>query len=296
MQHEHETAIPRRRKPTRARWVLLGVCGVLLGCVLIGWVVTPQYFQKVRTFFGMDGGKVAPPDPSGPGGNSSENSTNPDGNPDTPDIPDIENNSPGKAVPQQIVQQACSAAYEGKFAVVKQLVAKYPAVVNGRDEDQGATPLQWAVDRDQRDIISYLLAQGADVNARGNQGVSSLHRTALQGNTALAKYLLTHGADINIKDHTNATPLINAAGKGHLETVQLLLAHRPDVNVQETNGKWSALHAAILNKHTAIVKALLAHGADVTARNIFDMSPLQCAQEMKLPEIVALLKKAGAKE
>ena len=199
-------------------------------------------------------------------------------------------------IPRDIIQQACAAAYEGKFSELQKLISIYPDLVFSRDDDQQATPLLWAVEKDHREIIDYLLQLGADINAQGQQGVSSLHRAALLGNESLVKYLLEHGAKVNIFDNTNATPLINAAGKGHLAVVRLLLRYHPDINAQESQGKWSALHAAILNKHADIVQLLLANGADVTAKNIFDMTPLQSARQTGDAKIVKLLQQAGARE
>lgn len=285
-QPENIPVISKRKSITR--WTLSILFAIMLA-LLFFQIFSPGFQHRSprnkareRNNIPADNGKITPVKPP-------ETIVDPAKNP--PKKVNTEN-----GIPHEIIQQACAAAYEGKLSELKQIIAKYPAIISSRDADQKATPLLWAIEKDHREIISYLLEHGADINAQGQQGVSSLHRAALHGNVKLATYLLARGARVNIKDKTNATPLINAAGKGHLEMVRLLLAYKPDVNVQESQGKWSALHAAILNKHADIVKLLLANGADVKAKNIFDMTPLQSAREMGDEKIVKLLQQAGAKE
>lgn len=289
MSQEQPENIPVIRKRVAIiRWTISIVLATLLAVLFLqlffpGFHRSPQKRPPERNSSTTDNGQTKPIKP-------------PDNNDDDPAIKPPDKGNTDNGIPREIIQQMCAAAYEGKLDEVKKLISTYPKLISSRDADQQATPLLWAIEKDHREIISFLLLHGADINAQGQQGVSSLHRAALLGNVKQAKYLLEHGAKVNIKDNTNATPLINASGKGHLETVRLLLAHHPDVNVQESQGKWSALHAAILNKHADIVKLLLANGADISAKNIFDMTPLQSAREIGDAKIVKLLLQAGARE
>ena len=52
-----------------------------------------------------------------------------------------------------------------------------------------------------------LVAKGASVNARGQQGLTPLHNAAYNGNVALAEFLISKGADINAKSWQGKTPL-----------------------------------------------------------------------------------------
>ena len=71
-------------------------------------------------------------------------------------------------------------------------------------DDAGFTPLNTAVERDQRDIAELLLNHRADPNLAvpGNEehpaaGQTPLHTAAMRGNVELLRLLLDHGAFIN---------------------------------------------------------------------------------------------------
>jgi ankyrin repeat protein len=59
---------------------------------------------------------------------------------------------------------------------------------------------------------------------------------------------------------------MEAARSGSLEAVRLLLAHGADVNARERGRQQTALMWAAARRHAAIVRLLIAHGADLHAR------------------------------
>ena len=71
--------------------------------------------------------------------------------------------------------------------------------------------------RKNKELIQFLLEQGAEVNAKNNHGQTSLHYTYATFdkvnyshytyNTEMTKFLMEHGADINTKDNRGDTPL-----------------------------------------------------------------------------------------
>jgi ankyrin repeat protein len=80
-----------------------------------------------------------------------------------------------------------------------------------------------------------------------------------------------------------------AAKEGRTETVKALLAGGADIDAKNKDGD-TALMIATLLGHTETVKALLAEGADVNSWI------LRTAESKDYTEIVQLLKKAGAEE
>lgn len=128
------------------------------------------------------------------------------------------------------------------------------------------------------EVVKSLLAAGADVNARSDDGWSPLIWAATIGRTEIVQVLLAvPGIDVNSRINDGKTALIQAAYYWWTETVQSLLAFQPqgdqlgiDVNARD-NGGWSALMWSSLNGHTATVRALLAvPGIDVNTRTYYN--------------------------
>ena len=60
------------------------------------------------------------------------------------------------------------------------------------------------------------------------------HEAVRKGDLALVTSLLDQGADVNAKFRYGATALFKAAERGHVEIVKLLLARGADVTVKDT--------------------------------------------------------------
>ena len=78
-----------------------------------------------------------------------------------------------------------------------------------------------------------------------------------KGDLALVTSLLDQGADVNAKFRYGTTALFKAAERGHLEIVKLLLARGADVTVKDTFYGATALNRALDNEHVEVVTAIL---------------------------------------
>jgi hypothetical protein len=79
-------------------------------------------------------------------------------------------------------------------------------------------------------IISVLVvlachAEGADVNAKDDWGMTPLHEATREGHKEITDLLLTNGADVNAKDGSGRTPLDWAIDFKHTETADLIRKH-----------------------------------------------------------------------
>lgn len=100
--------------------------------------------------------------------------------------------------------------------------------------------------------VKELLAKGANVNAKSPYGATPLFFACDRGNVEVIKILLESGADANIQDtFYHATPLGWAMNKGKPEIIKLLVeAGAKDLN--------QAMNFAINGNHLELVKVTLA--------------------------------------
>ena len=98
-----------------------------------------------------------------------------------------------------------AAAFWKRGEIVEYLLAQN-ADVNAATR-RGETPLHGAVMGEARAIVERLLRQGADVNAQADNGMTALHRAAWQRSTEIVSLLLIHGADNSIKDKNGLSPM-----------------------------------------------------------------------------------------
>jgi len=81
--------------------------------------------------------------------------------------------------------------------------------------------LHKACEKGNIEAVKQHLADGADVNVKGDGGRTPLHEAAIEGHTEVVELLIDKGADVNAMDDTGRTPLDYAEG----ETADLLRKH-----------------------------------------------------------------------
>ena len=132
-------------------------------------------------------------------------------------------------------------------------------------DDDGATLLGKLVSNrsccaDFRNVLSVLLAEGADVNARDAAGRTPLHRALASAKTEVVSALIDAGADPTARDSRGSTPLHVAPASA----VPLLVAASADVNARNDGGE-TPLHVALSRGDLERVRTLLRFGADTAA-------------------------------
>jgi ankyrin repeat protein len=143
------------------------------------------------------------------------------------------------------------AVRQGDLEKVKVLLKKNPELVF--KNYYGSVPLLSAVDAGQKDVAELLMAHGADVHAKEEDGLTPLHWAA--DSKAMVEFLLVHGADVNAKDEDGRTPLYWAAMAGDKDLAELLLAHKAEVNARDSQS-WMPLYMAAQNKRKAVAELL----------------------------------------
>jgi uncharacterized protein len=148
------------------------------------------------------------------------------------------------------------AAATGQTNRVRSLIAADPALVNAYAPD-GFFPLALAVFFGNAATAAALLDAGADVNmqSRESMKIAPLHSAIAVKRTELVTLLLARGADPNARAETGLTPLHSAAQGGDTELARLLLDGGADVNAPDDRGR-SPRDLAAEHGHEAMVRLL----------------------------------------
>ena len=165
------------------------------------------------------------------------------------------------ANPNDVGQFGRTALMQADSATKVSLLLARGAQVNAKD-DEGATALTRHVERGDVAIVEALLKAGAEgLNAQNTDGETLLMTAVRAGRTDLAKVLLAQGADPNLVDVLGDTALVLAYEKGLSEIEALSRGVKPAEMMPAVRNAW--LRAAIVKKDELKVKELLAAGADV---------------------------------
>ncbi|KAK5925302.1 hypothetical protein CgunFtcFv8_017837 [Champsocephalus gunnari] len=127
----------------------------------------------------------------------------------------------------------------------------------------------------------------------------SNHDTALTlacagGHEELVSVLIARGANIEHRDKKGFTPLILAATAGHVGVVEVLLDKGGDIEAQSERTKDTPLSLACSGGRQEVVELLLLRGANKEHRNVSDYTPLSLAASGGYVNIIKILLNAGA--
>ncbi|HUT49221.1 MAG TPA: ankyrin repeat domain-containing protein [Alphaproteobacteria bacterium] len=191
-----------------------------------------------------------------------------------------------------------AGAAKGDVPVIERWI-KAGADPNGRDASR-RTPLMVAVYSRHIAAAQALIKAGADVNAFDNARYDMLTIAAVANDLAMLKLALASGANARaVTSPYDGTALIASAHLGHVEVVGALIAAKAPLDHINNLG-WTALIEAIVlgdggKRHTAIVKALIAAGANVNIADRDGARPLKLARGRGYMGIAKLLEAAGAR-
>uniref|UniRef100_A0A1X7UF55 Uncharacterized protein n=1 Tax=Amphimedon queenslandica TaxID=400682 RepID=A0A1X7UF55_AMPQE len=114
-----------------------------------------------------------------------------------------------------------------------------PPVVSGdktklrRGAHDEGTPLHYAARSGSETIVTILVKNGADVNAKNKVQETPLHYAAGSGSETIVTILVKNGADVNAMDKVQKTPLHYAARSGSETIVTILVKNGADVNAMD---------------------------------------------------------------
>ncbi len=206
-------------------------------------------------------------------------------------------------------------AEQGDFEGVKAAIAA-GADVNARDFLFNTPVLLIAAERSTK-VARYLIENGADVNVKGEHGVTALmlslykpnpeyiktfdaryaksliENPGFTYNSELTKLLIAKGADVNAKAITGETALMAASMRGYLDIVKLLIKNGAKVNAKSNYGQTS-LMLSVYGDYVKVFKLLVKNGADMHIKNEEGTTLLMGASNIGSFKITKYLIKKGA--
>jgi len=200
---------------------------------------------------------------------------------------------------QPAIGHLASAAWLGNVHVAALLIQKG---VDPNSRVDGYTPLHVALEEGHEEMVRFLVARGANVNARtagkwNRTGVTPLHLAAGRGDRGLVEFLIGRGADINACNREGDPPLLFAAMTGRGDAVQVLVEAGADATVKDTAGR-TLLHLAVQaldsGGATGTLGPLIAGGINVNAKTEAGFTALHFAARNGHVRAAELLLAAGA--
>jgi len=184
---------------------------------------------------------------------------------------------------------------------------------DARAHDQaGITALMTAALAGDVESVRRLVEQGADVNAEATSyqdfGTTALMAGACSGNSAVVRYLLAKGAKIDSVSNApqqmkngllgmlKLTGVMKASPAGTPEMIKTFLDAGADLNPHDVR-EMNTLMLAVASERAdrSVIELLLKAGADPNVRSAMGETSLDWAQKFGNPEVISLLKQAGAR-
>jgi ankyrin repeat protein len=155
----------------------------------------------------------------------------------------------------------------------------------------GQYPLHTAAEKGRIIMVRTLLKHGAEIDRETAEGATALDLAILAGRTQLAELLLSEGARLDA-----SALLLKAAERGvtDRDIVRFLIERGADTEARNPEGDTPLLMAIRQDNHR-LATHLVNQGADVNAATRDGQSALALARELRVPELISLLERQGAR-
>ncbi len=168
-------------------------------------------------------------------------------------------------------------------SAIREILNMAPNLINSKDQS-GLTPLMFACEEENLEIINLLLSSGADIETTNDDHETPLLFSVMGRNAKITATLLEHGASLSAKNNDDENALFIACYMDQTAMVQLLLKHGAANFIDQANHKGkTALMCAEKNRNLAITKLLLATGAKTSLKDYKGQTALTIANNQNYP-------------
>ncbi|HNB70688.1 MAG TPA: ankyrin repeat domain-containing protein [Acidobacteriota bacterium] len=205
----------------------------------------------------------------------------------------------------QIGNELTKAVSDRDFEKIKHLASQGIDLMT--PDDQNQTAFEQALDKNDAEMVDFLLNQGIDVHrsyrihpissdGNGNrvQEETLLIKAVERGNPIIVQRLIEAGSDVNKPNSHGETALSMAVNSlCNKQLVELLLKAGANVNSADKEG-YTPLYDAAYSNCDQITRILLQAGAHPNSKTNYGMTPLLMALKNSNEVITRQLLKAGA--
>jgi ankyrin repeat protein len=188
-------------------------------------------------------------------------------------------------------EQLLIAADKGDTVKVLSLIKE------GADVDaktwEGVTSLMYATQNGNLPMMKVLIRCGADPDIKPANGNTALLASIINATPDLSEFLIRNGANVDLGDNNNATPLMYAIKVDSFYIPDLLLYYGADFNAKSKDGTNALMLASLLGR-SAIAEELIASGADINSADHSGNTALHFATREGHLDIMEMLIAAGA--
>ncbi len=126
-------------------------------------------------------------------------------------------------------------------------------IVNTKNFTTGETALHIVTARRDLTWMQFLIANGANVNARDNRGVTPLVQACELGFIEGVDQLIKSGARVEDANNTGETPLISAVHRRDLALVRMLVKAGANPDRPDNSGRSARDYATLEGKSSAVL-------------------------------------------
>jgi ankyrin repeat protein len=144
--------------------------------------------------------------------------------------------------------------------------------------DRGESALHYAARNGYRHLVEFLLDNGADMSSINTKGFTPIEVAMMRDHRSIVKLLVAKGAEVSIHiavylGEVDQVSYFIESGVHVDAMVKLLVAEGADVGAKDKWG-WTPLDSAAEAGHVEIAELLIDKGADVNSRSNFGKTPL----------------------
>ncbi|KAF1892158.1 hypothetical protein Lal_00036515 [Lupinus albus] len=188
------------------------------------------------------------------------------------------------------------AARQGHLEVLRELLHSFPNLAMTTDL-ANSTALHTAATQGHIDVVNLLLESDSNLaKIARNNGKTVLHSAARMGHLEVVKALLNKDPSTGFRTDKKGQTALHMAVKGQNEEILVELV-KPDptiLSLGDNKGN-TALHIATTKGRIQNVRCLLAmEGININMTNKAGETPLDIAEKFGTPELVSILRAAGA--